>query len=675
MAAIIIAVSAVPVYYGKGNTGQNVEVYPIPLVNQADLKEGKPSKVMVPESVDDVEVLKIPVSPDKLSLLVDSKNSAEVSNLDQGKKSLRIVNEDGKVLYSYDFLSNGSHTKEAIKNNNSLSDKSQNLLSKSNMTSPLKVDGISISVVESEVVGAGKEVKRELLIAVASPEASPTQSLSVDSKNIRLVLDQKTGNPVVLTFSVPSQEPSSTPVNVTTQVPTSRGITTPTVAPTSSPTRAPNASQTSTPSITGTSTVRPTGSSSPSQTPYKHMDCSAGKCVQFDGPGPNKCFGDNDCVYKKCLQNGTCSSVPGSGKDLCLIDQECSHTKCVGFPPKCIRYLGQGVEECRTDENCARHKECKIFTCDIIPTKGLDECSKDSQCSHKECVNGICMLTIGGGPDLCSEDAQCKHKECVGGYCKAVDSVGADKCTSHNECGHNDCTFSGYCRRYFSAGSDKCKKDRDCSWLPGVGNYPEKKSLGRLSSSNDSYDSIESEKISVNPIATFVSDFAKPSYISDNAKAKIEIFQDVNCGMCKYAYKNMYAGMINDYVLKGLVSLDIKEFPLIPREKDLTEARALICAGEQNKYGAYLDKVYNWDTKKEPNRDLNKIAEDIKLNIELFNKCIISEETAAKLQSNIDEGKKRGIDGTPTIYLNGKQIGGAMDFEKLKDLVDKELNK
>ena len=40
-----------------------------------------------------------------------------------------------------------------------------------------------------------------------------------------------------------------------------------------------------------------------------------------------------------------------------------------------------------------------------------------------------------------------------------------------------------------------------------------------------------------------------------------------------------------------------------------------------------------------------------------------------------DLGEKMGINSTPTLYVNGRQILGAMPFEVFKQVIDEELAK
>ncbi len=46
--------------------------------------------------------------------------------------------------------------------------------------------------------------------------------------------------------------------------------------------------------------------------------------------------------------------------------------------------------------------------------------------------------------------------------------------------------------------------------------------------------------------------------------------------------------------------------------------------------------------------------------------------TDAEVAKNIAEGRALGVRGTPSLFVNGRKIGG-VDFSVLKQLIDSEL--
>ena len=87
-----------------------------------------------------------------------------------------------------------------------------------------------------------------------------------------------------------------------------------------------------------------------------------------------------------------------------------------------------------------------------------------------------------------------------------------------------------------------------------------------------------------------------------------------------------------------------------------------------------LDAVYSWDKKTQGNKNIEEIATLAGLDLSKFNACLSSEKSAKAIEGDMREAQSRGIKGTPAIFLNGKEVGGAIPFENFKPLIDKELN-
>ncbi len=157
-----------------------------------------------------------------------------------------------------------------------------------------------------------------------------------------------------------------------------------------------------------------------------------------------------------------------------------------------------------------------------------------------------------------------------------------------------------------------------------------------------------------------------------DAPVTIEIFQDIKCGMCKYAYNNIIPWIKSNYVEQGKVKIVFREYPLIARELEMKLAEAAQCAGEQNKYETYLSHLYDKDNKPTI-ESIPTIAEKIGLDINKFRDCQTSEAAMKIVLRDRNAAKELGIEGTPAFYINGEQIMGAQPIAKFKNLIDSKL--
>ena len=56
-----------------------------------------------------------------------------------------------------------------------------------------------------------------------------------------------------------------------------------------------------------------------------------------------------------------------------------------------------------------------------------------------------------------------------------------------------------------------------------------------------------------------------------------------------------------------------------------------------------------------------------------FSKCLDSGAMASVIKSSIDEAQAFGLPGTPGFVVNGRFISGAVDYERLRGVIEEEL--
>jgi protein-disulfide isomerase len=72
---------------------------------------------------------------------------------------------------------------------------------------------------------------------------------------------------------------------------------------------------------------------------------------------------------------------------------------------------------------------------------------------------------------------------------------------------------------------------------------------------------------------------------------------------------------------------------------------------------------------------LKQTARAIGLEGAAFDSCLDSGKHAATVQSGSELGNRMGVNSTPTLYVNGRALIGAMPFENFKQIIDEELAK
>ena len=163
---------------------------------------------------------------------------------------------------------------------------------------------------------------------------------------------------------------------------------------------------------------------------------------------------------------------------------------------------------------------------------------------------------------------------------------------------------------------------------------------------------------------------------SYDAIVKIKIFSSLTCPHCANFHIEVVPKIIKKYVESGKVQLIFIDFPL-----DLAafNASKLLHCIDQKKQISFLDIVYdtqsNWTNGsniEDINNNLKKIAKNLGISPEQFDKCLIDEDISDKILNNrIEANQKYSISSTPTIVINEKKLEGSASFKNIKKKIEK----
>ena len=163
----------------------------------------------------------------------------------------------------------------------------------------------------------------------------------------------------------------------------------------------------------------------------------------------------------------------------------------------------------------------------------------------------------------------------------------------------------------------------------------------------------------------------KDDPVRGNPAAPITIveFSDYQCPFC--ARVNPTLAKIRE-TYGDRVKIVFKDYPLPNHPQAPKAAEAARCAGEQSKYWEMHDAMFaNQRALEVPM--LKQTARAIGLNGGAFDSCLDSGKYEATVRTGSELGDKMGVNSTPTLYVNGRVVLGAMPFENFKQIIDDEL--
>jgi protein-disulfide isomerase len=120
------------------------------------------------------------------------------------------------------------------------------------------------------------------------------------------------------------------------------------------------------------------------------------------------------------------------------------------------------------------------------------------------------------------------------------------------------------------------------------------------------------------------------------------------------------------------ISLVYKDFPLPMHAHAQKAAEAARCAGTQDKFWQYHDRLFS--SKQIDVPQLKQFAADLGLDVAKFNACLDSGQQAAAVQKDAAEAQKIGLSATPSFFLNGHFFTGALQYQDLRQMVLRELS-
>jgi len=167
-----------------------------------------------------------------------------------------------------------------------------------------------------------------------------------------------------------------------------------------------------------------------------------------------------------------------------------------------------------------------------------------------------------------------------------------------------------------------------------------------------------------------------PSWGPEDAPVTIIEFSEFLCPYCQrfalqtlpqieQAYEGEVRYVYRDFIVHGESSLKISE--------------AAECADDQGKFWEYHDKLWeeyntlvaHYQTVGEqPETGMNDLATSLKgyasdlgLDTATFNDCLDTGKNTAEVQKDSQDARTYGVTGTPSFFINGQLVVGAIPFE------------
>ena len=160
----------------------------------------------------------------------------------------------------------------------------------------------------------------------------------------------------------------------------------------------------------------------------------------------------------------------------------------------------------------------------------------------------------------------------------------------------------------------------------------------------------------------------------DSAKVEITEFSDFECPWCaRFAILTM-PDIRQRLIPTGLVKWRYMNFPLEIHANSPYAHLAAACALEQGKFWDMHDALYmgqsEWAAEKNPMRRFFEYANRLGLNTDSLRACMTARRPWPEIEAEKCDGIRRGVNGTPTFFVNGRLLREMPVYDDLKRIVD-----
>src|SRR3989338_6147485 len=154
-------------------------------------------------------------------------------------------------------------------------------------------------------------------------------------------------------------------------------------------------------------------------------------------------------------------------------------------------------------------------------------------------------------------------------------------------------------------------------------------------------------------------------------------FGDYQCPFCGVFYHEVEPKIKENYVKTGKVRMVYRDFAFLGQES-LWAAEAAECAKDQGRYWDFHDYLFsnqNGENQGAFNQEnVKQFASTLGLDRDQFDPCFDGGTYRNEVTKDTADAQRAGVSGTPTTFINGKMLFGALPYEAFEAAIEEALN-
>jgi protein-disulfide isomerase len=219
-------------------------------------------------------------------------------------------------------------------------------------------------------------------------------------------------------------------------------------------------------------------------------------------------------------------------------------------------------------------------------------------------------------------------------------------------------------------------KDPNCSFSRGLASV----TVGAIKAGKNETAAIAESKASkfgTRPAPKLLEDpvpiptLGSPAMGPATARITLVEFSDFQCPYCSKAVAQINASL---KAYPNDLKLIFKQYPLDSHPAAAISAAASLAAHAQGKFWPMHDVMFA-NRQKLSRQSILGWAKDLGLDMKRFTADLDSEAIRKAVLRDQADGDKAGVEGTPTVFLNGQKYNGDLAADAIKSVIDGELKR
>jgi protein-disulfide isomerase len=167
-------------------------------------------------------------------------------------------------------------------------------------------------------------------------------------------------------------------------------------------------------------------------------------------------------------------------------------------------------------------------------------------------------------------------------------------------------------------------------------------------------------------------------YPTGEPGAPVEIveFGDFGCSTCAEFATQTWTDFHSEFIETGIVAWRFVPFVLGSFRNSREAATAAECVADlaPEAFWSMHDVLYerreDWIRRRRPKGELRSLAEEVGVDGNAFENCYDGRSAKERIDRNNDVAKALGVVGTPTFFVNGRPVMGALTLSEWRRLIE-----